>query len=571
MGLVELYGVTASIAYGEEDEFAANLLLDFLKPHLRSIKTVLVTDDKPRKDDLVIYVGSFESNRAGGKAFKSIGFMLNWAVLTDGSFLLKTYRRSGKTVVFVSGKDRLGTLYAAYDLRNYYLHVDMGRVLLNELNVVERAQLKYRWFRNWDYRTHWDNSGAATGTSLEPAQSNRTSPYLENGETYLRDLKKTVDFMSEHRLNGLILWGFLRDSHGGVTTARELCNYARERGVRILAGIGLSGHGGFFYEGEHPYNLNTWLRSHPELQSVDEKGQFRTQTLCPEKAANRKWYQDGLKWLYENTGIGGISLELGDFFVCYCEDCKKARQTMGGSDPNYYKDTARIANFLSAEATRLDPKTWVSYLTYTGFDLDSIQSPSGAAAPPRKVTASYPPDFVKQVPDFAICQWDLAPMLKNQVWPSPFRAPAKHNVGLLNWGNIATSFEREVYWKRLEEVTHHAIASNLEGLGIYGELSPDAANVELTYLLFSEFAFNPALDLEEFSRVKLSRLYGGEEAARKLVKILDLLESEAGLAAENIDQAVTLARQSAEAANAEGKDRWSRLVRYLEKLKHSSS
>jgi len=30
MGLVELYGISASIVYGEEDAFAANLLLDAL-------------------------------------------------------------------------------------------------------------------------------------------------------------------------------------------------------------------------------------------------------------------------------------------------------------------------------------------------------------------------------------------------------------------------------------------------------------------------------------------------------------------------------------------------------------
>ncbi len=31
MGLVELYGISASIIYGEEDEFAANLLLEILE------------------------------------------------------------------------------------------------------------------------------------------------------------------------------------------------------------------------------------------------------------------------------------------------------------------------------------------------------------------------------------------------------------------------------------------------------------------------------------------------------------------------------------------------------------
>src|SRR5262245_30034555 len=62
MGLMELYGISSSIIYGEEDEFAANLLLEFLKPHLTDIKTIPAKGNKARRDDIVIYVGSFDRN-----------------------------------------------------------------------------------------------------------------------------------------------------------------------------------------------------------------------------------------------------------------------------------------------------------------------------------------------------------------------------------------------------------------------------------------------------------------------------------------------------------------------------
>src|SRR5262245_58087074 len=110
MGLVELYGFTASIVYGEEDEFAANLLLEFLKPRLTEIKAIPVQGSKTRNDDLVIYVGSFDKNPLGAKKFKSLGYSLNWNSLTEGSYLLKTFRKEGKTTIFVTGKDWLGTL-----------------------------------------------------------------------------------------------------------------------------------------------------------------------------------------------------------------------------------------------------------------------------------------------------------------------------------------------------------------------------------------------------------------------------------------------------------------------------
>ena len=130
MGLVELYGISASIIYGEEDEFAANMMLEFLKPHLAAIKMFPAKGSKERRDDLVIYVGSFDKNIPSAKAFKSLGYSLNWDALTEGSFLLKTFRKEGKTTIFVTGKDWLGTLYAAHDLKNYYLRIEMGRVLL---------------------------------------------------------------------------------------------------------------------------------------------------------------------------------------------------------------------------------------------------------------------------------------------------------------------------------------------------------------------------------------------------------------------------------------------------------
>lgn len=571
MGLVELYGVTSSIMFGEEDEYAAGVLLEFLKPHLKSIKTVPAKGNKPRRDDLVIYVGSFESNPVSDKVFKSLGYSLNWESLTEGSFLLKTFRKEGKTIVFVTGKDRLGTLYAAYDLKSYYLRVEMGRVLLNELNLVERAQLRYRWFRAWDNRVNWDLSDADNRFATEYSKPLEPSAYLNSPAAYLRDLKKAIDFMSEHRLNGLVLWGFLRDSHGGVAAAQELCRYAQERGVRVMPGVGLGGYGGFFYEGDSPYNLRSWVGAHPELRAIDEKGNFRDYALCPEKPENRRWLQEGLQWLYQTFRIGGISLERGEFFVCHSEDCKKARQAMGGKDPDHSKDMARIVSFIAEEARKLDPNTWISYTTHTGFDFESVTKPSGMPTAAGSALPPFPPEFIRQIPEYAICQWDLTPMLQNRVWPSPFKASAKHNIGFLRWGNVPAKAEAELYSKRLEEVTHHAISSRLEGLGIYGELSPENPNVELNYLIFSEYAYNPAADWNEFFRFKISRLYGGEEPARKLMKVLELIETETGLTTENLPEAATLARQGLESSDRGGRERWERFIRYLERLKTQES
>ena len=568
MGLVELYGTSAVILYGEEDKYSADVLLAALQPDIKELKLLPAKGLKPPKDDLVIYLGSFKSNPLAQQVFKSLNYSIKWEAMTDGSFFLKTFRKSGKTTVFACGKDRFGTLYAAHELKSYFT-VNMGRVLLNELNIVERAHLKYRWFRNWDHRTDWDLSDSDSNSSKEESRYSTPSKYLNSPEAYLRDLKKTVDFMSEHRLNGLILWGFLRQSHGGIAVAQEICNYAEDRGVRILPGVGLGGYGGFFYEGEHPYNLDSWIKTHPELRAVDQNGDFRDHTLCPEKPENRNWYREGLHWLYQNFKIGGLSLEIGDFFVCYCKDCKKAREATGGKDPEYYKDMARAVSFMAEEARKLDPNSWISYSTYTGFDFDSIQNPPYWARSSLKVNAPFPPEFTRLIPDTAICEWSLTEMFQKNLWPSPFRAPSAHNIGSLLWGNASLKTGSQLFFRRIQEITHHALSSNLEGLVVFGEESPERPNVELNYLTFAQFAFNPATDPEDFSRHVIARLYGGEEAGKKMLKILDLLENEQGMTLQNREKALKLARQAQEGAEREGKPRWVRFIQYLESLKIS--
>ena len=129
-------------------------------------------------------------------------------------------------------------------------------------------------------------------------------------------------------------------------------------------------------------------------------------------------------------------MELEPFFVCYSEDCKQARKTMGGSDPDYSKDLARFAAFVAEEVQKLDAKAWVTYASGTGFDVDSIQT-SAAGAMPLGQRAAFPPEFIQKIPEFALAQWELTPMLKAGIWPSPFKASGKHSIGIVALGRGA--------------------------------------------------------------------------------------------------------------------------------------
>src|SRR5262249_37880267 len=195
-------------------------------------------NENPAGAGLVILVGSRSSNRHLAELLEKEP--MGQKLQSEG-FLLKTMPGS-PSVLLLAGADRVGAICAVTELIDFYLGTNGQEAWVQSLSVVENPGLKYRIFWTWDHSTNW-----ALGT--EGLQENGAeNPYMKPPEAFLRDYKKVVDYMSDHKLNGLIIWGFLRDKHGGVKSAQELVQYAHERGVRILPGIGSSGFGGFFFE-----------------------------------------------------------------------------------------------------------------------------------------------------------------------------------------------------------------------------------------------------------------------------------------------------------------------------------
>ncbi len=162
----------------------------------------------------------------------------------------------------------------------------------------------------------WDDEPTTIATRMAAAE--QAFPYSKRPESFLVGCKRLVDYCADIGVRGFTLWGFLRDAHGGVSAAKELCRYAADRGVAVLPGVGLCSYGGYYYEGDHPFNLNTYLKNHPERASqAAEQGGGRLvgPVLDPSLEANRTWWRDGLEWMLENFAIGGVDYEMGDFIV----------------------------------------------------------------------------------------------------------------------------------------------------------------------------------------------------------------------------------------------------------------
>ena len=535
-----------AIVCGSRDAYAGRRLQRWFAEEANVEVPVIDGEKLPPKDITVILLGSSGSDSLLSRLSATLEMSVDRKDLTDQGYRMRSVRHEGRNWLILAGGGRNGVIYAVSDLMNWRFIKDKGRVSLDPVDTTEIPKFKYRWFWNWDNRMEWGGGGKIATTM---ASVRGGSDYGKNADAFLIDTKRCVDYMADHKFNGMILWGFLRDVHGGVEAGKEISRYAKERGVRILPGVGTSGYGGIYYEGKHLYNADTWLAAHPELRAVDEQG-HQYNALCPSKKENQEWLNDGVLWLFKTFDIGGVNLEMGDFLVCHCDKCKRARAAIHSDDPDYYKDMA-ISHKVTIETVHSEfPDAWLSYATYTGYTADMMK---------------HPPAFLNMIPDYALCQWTLTSMAQH--WPSGIKPMAKNNIGYLHWCNLSTHTEDDFYLWQVRNICTNAKRAGFEGLDTYGELDPERPNAELFYLAWEAFLWDPDMSIERFVDQRLGRLYGGKEAARKLLEILPLIKT----AKErenpgNLARARTLAESARKISAVDGIPRWNRLIAYLDSM-----
>ena len=108
-----------------------------------------------------------------------------------------------------------------------------GRITISAGAISQAPGLPYRTFWTWDHSTNWELS------QVGRQEIGVFNPYGKPPGGFLRDYQRCVDFCSRNRIAAIVIYGFLRDPHGGIDAAQELCTYATERGVRILPGIAI--------------------------------------------------------------------------------------------------------------------------------------------------------------------------------------------------------------------------------------------------------------------------------------------------------------------------------------------
>ncbi|MGW8178780.1 MAG: hypothetical protein ACWGQW_08460, partial [bacterium] len=87
------------------------------------------------------------------------------------------------------------------------------------------------------------------------------------------------------------------------------------------AGVGLCSYGGYHYEADPAFNLDTYLKRNPGRTSVKPD-------LDPSLESNQRWWREVLDWILDHFEIAGVNYEMGDFIVNPSDSAAAARSTL---------------------------------------------------------------------------------------------------------------------------------------------------------------------------------------------------------------------------------------------------
>ena len=402
---------------------------------------------------------------------------------------------------------------------------------------LPKPALANSYFWTWDHSANWmwDDPGM-----LNFGCKNR---YLKRPETYLEDYRRLTDLAAGLGVRGIVIWGFLRDAHGGIDCAKRIADYAVSRGVAVMPGVGTTWYGGVYYEGDHPYNIETFVDRYPEACRIDDQGNRDPHGICPTHPGFIDWLQESVHWLFREFAIGGVNLENGDFMICHCPRCTKRWFQWPKDEPlfwfyQYLGYEPALQALRNEHGNKLI--TWATYKGYV----------AGHATGERERAAFMEcrrPAMFDRLPAESLCQWTLTYMVRlqplplttflddgvpskvltNDTWPADLKPPFMHNVGFLHQGSqwYGRSRYQQVI-STIKEGCLRAHRSGLEGVSIHGEVSSMHIPYALNYLAFSHFIHWPEDTLRQFGRKILGQVFGNQDEGEEFVERLAYLEAD---------------------------------------------
>lgn len=423
--------------------------------------------------------------------------------------------------------------------------------------------LRLLW--TWDHCVQWT---AARAGMHDWGASNE---YGGTADDFIREYSLLLRWCGQHGIDGVVVWGLLRDGHGGVEAAKRLCEVADEAGVKLLAGVGLNAYGGVYYEGTSEWSLNNHLAKHPELFAFRADGErhilrprsFMPQPMlhaCPSRPENMEYMIEGLRWLMATVPLHGVQVEAGDTYVCECPLCRERRQHPVTALS--WEDMALLYGPAAEAVWSVKPEATVVLETYSHpspVEEVTVQGLGGGLTP-------WAAECLAQFPRGAQVQWvgDSRTAPTNSAeWTG--RAPDGFA------GNIMRS-HHATWWRGrgdevavdwLADLAQKSLVHGFDGLSIFGEKSPFRTGCELNYLALADYgsAANPEADLGSFLKRVAGPLLGGEERAEEFLRLARLIDEP-----DELEGAMAAARRQAAQLSGRPAERWTWLAWYLSRF-----
>jgi hypothetical protein len=376
--------------------------------------------------------------------------------------------------------------------------------------------------------------------------------YGRSNEAFLKDYTALLKWCGHHNIDAVVVWGLLRDCHGGLESAKRLCDVALKENVRLLCGVGLNAYGGVYYEGDSPYNLERHLQKHPDLYAVDASGNSTNFSIdaegrrvsinnsstpgprgfyhaCPSRQENQDFAAESLAWLFMNLPLGGVQMETGDTGVCECKLCRDRRKHPVGSFS--WEDMALMYPLATDAIRSVSPDAWVVCETYS-----HPQPYKGPDAVPGfgDGKAAWADDALEKFPRGVFVQWVADRYIRQEpardwtaeghVSGADLRHVMRAHFGT-DWGWGGSRGEVAVDW--ISKMVQKSAASGFDAISLFGEVSPFHAGAELNYLALTDFgsADNPGADQDAFIQRIAAPLLGGVDHARDFVRLAGLIDS----------------------------------------------
>ncbi len=399
----------------------------------------------------------------------------------------------------------------------------------SEETVPVESPIQTRMFWTWDHSTEWKLNCPGAQTIGACNYYSRTTEWFEE------DYTRLLEFCGRHHIDAVVIWGLLRDHHGGVESAKRLCEAAARNKVRLLCGVGLCVYGGVYYEGDSPYSLDLRLQKHPELKAVRASGaplEFRSRVYgnrtyyhaCPSRKENQDHVAESLEWLFKNVPLDGVQIESGDTGVCECKLCRDRRRHPVGKFS--WEDMA-LLHPMAIEAVRsVKPDAWIVCETYS--------HPEPHAGPDEHPgfgggKTAWADECLAGIPDGVFIEWvydQLGKGVPKRVWTQAGNLDNTRHRHIMraHLGTYWAGTRGEPALDGIAEMARESMVHGADGLSLFGEVSPFHTGAELNYLGLENLGSpaNPKADLDVFLREVAAPLLGGESNARDYLRYAKL-------------------------------------------------